>query len=305
MLKIKCVIPKVFYLDERIRGMKLTKTKLLETLRTLNTGNSKYQARKIASITKQRVYQVWKIYNETGLIPEIGKSNGRPKKPIEDWEISLVKETYETYRVSADTLEHLIRRDYDKHMPHNRIHKILLSLGFAKKKEKKDKRKKKWIRYQRKHSLTAVHIDWHYDNKIYVLAVIDDASRKMLALLETNSATTDYSIQGMTFALKHGKIKQCISDHGAQFICNVDGDSRFNAFLDANGIKQILCRIKHPQTNGKIEKWFDLYDNHRHSFSNQEEFLHWYNEKRPHRSLNFEVLETPQQAFERKLKAEA
>jgi putative transposase len=284
--------------------MKLTKSKLLETLRVLNNGKSKYQARKIASISKQRVYQVWKIYNETGLVPEIGNASGRPKKPIEDWEVSLVNEVYEKYRVSADTLERLIRRDKSIHIPHNRIHKILLMLDFAKKKDKKDIRKKDWIRYQRRHSLTAVHIDWHYNGKIYVFAVIDDASRKMLALLETNSATTEYSIQGMQLALKHGKIKQCISDHGAQFICNVDGDSRFKAFLDANGIKQILCRIKHPQSNGKIEKWFELYNNHRFAFPNTEDFLHWYNEIRPHRSLKFEELETPQIAFVRKMKAE-
>ena len=62
--------------------MKLTQTTLLETLRTLNNGSSKYQARKIAHISKQRVYQVWKIYNETCLIPELGKNSGRPKKPL-------------------------------------------------------------------------------------------------------------------------------------------------------------------------------------------------------------------------------
>jgi len=287
------------------RFLSYSEPKLLETIRVLNDGKSKYQARKIAGISKQRVYQVWKIYNETGLLPEIGKATGRPVKVVEDWEVQLVKESYEKYRVSADTLERLIKRDSDKHIPHNKIHKLLLMLGYAKKKDKTDIRKKIWIRYERRHSLTAVHIDWHYDGKIYVFAVIDDASRKMLALLETNSATTDYSIQGMIFALEYGKIKQCISDHGAQFICNVEGDSKFKAFLEANGIKQILCRIKHPQSNGKIEKWFDLYDNHRHAFQTKEDFLNWYNNIRPHRSLKFEELETPQLAFIRKMKAEA
>jgi len=100
-----------------------------------------------------------------------------------------------------------------------------------------------------------VHIDWHYDGKTYVFAVIDDASRKILALLECGSATTDASIQGMEEALKHGSIKQCISDHSAQFVANItDGNSRFKAFLESRGIRQILCRIKHPQGNGKVER---------------------------------------------------
>lgn len=286
--------------------MKLTRAKLVETLRVLNDGASKYQARKIGKITKQRVYQVWNVYNQTGKIPVIGKNVGRPCKPVEDWEVSLVRVAWVKYRVSADTLERLIERDYDKHIGHNRVHKIMLTLGFAKRKAKKDVRKKDWIRYERRHSLTAVHIDWHYDGKTYVFAVIDDASRKILALIECASATTDASIQGMEEALKQGRVKQCISDHGSQFIANItDGNSRFKAFLESKGIKQILCRIKHPQSNGKVERWFETYDRNRHAFSSKEDFVHWYNEVRPHRSLRFDVLETPAQAFIRKLKAEA
>ena len=179
-------------------------------------------------------------------------------------------------------------------------------MALPRKKPRKMFVKKSWIRYQRWYSLTAAHIDWHYDCKNWVFAVIDDASRKILALLETPSATTDYSIEGMELALKHGQIKQCISDHGSQFISNItDGCSRFKEHLKCRGIKQILCRVKHPQSNGKVEKWFQTYDNHRRAFSTKEEFLAWYNEVRPHRSLRFEELETPQSAFIRKMKTEA
>ena len=284
--------------------MKLTRRKLIETLRKKNQGWTTYQARKIASISVRRVNQVWDIYQNTGEIPEIGKNNGRPKKSIEEREVQMVKESYEKYRVSATTLEKCIERDYGKHIYHNKIHKILLMLGYAKKKNKKDMRKKDWIRYERRHSLTAVHIDWFYDGNQWAFAVIDDASRKILSLVECNSPTTDKSIEGMEEALKHGHIKQCICDHGSQFISNIGGDSKFRDFLEKKGIKQILCRIKHPQSNGKIEKWFDTYRLHRNAFITKEEFLYWYNEVRPHRSLDFEILETPQQAFIRKMKAE-
>jgi len=299
-----CVIPKLFPYDKFIGVMKLTKSKLIETIRRKNDGWTTYQARKIAGISIRRVNQVWSQYQLTNQVPDIGKKNGRPIKPIELWETEMVRQTYLKYRASADTLERLIQRDFGKHIGHNKIHKILLTLGFAKMKKKKDIRKKNWIRYERRHSLTAVHIDWHFDGKTYVFAVIDDASRKLLALLESESATTAYSIQGMELALLSGKIKQCISDHGAQFISNVDGDSKFKAFLEINSIKQILCRVKHPQSNGKVERWFETYDRHRAAFETKEEFVHWYNELRPHRSLNFEVLETPALAFTRKMRAE-
>ena len=235
-------------------------------------------------------------------IQDIGKKAGQPVKMIEQWEIDIVKEAYGKYRVSADTLERVIDRDYKKHIGHNRIHKIMINLGLARAKEKKDIRKKKWIRYERKHSLTAVHIDWHYYKGTWIFGVEDDASRKLLALLECKHETTDESIKGMMLALEHGKIKQCICDHGSQFISNLGGDSRFAAFLEKNGIKQILCRIKHPQSNGKIEKWFGCYDRHREAFNSIEEFLHWYNDIKPHRSLKFDILETPSQAFIRKLR---
>ena len=204
--------------------------------------------------------------------------------------------------MSADTLERLIERDEKKHLSHYKIHKILLELGYAKKKEKRDKRKKDWTRYQRMHSLTAVHIDWHYNGRVWVFAVIDDASRFMLTIIECSSPTTKRSIEGMKLALEYGKIQQCISDRGSQFMNNMEGYSEFQEFLKSANVQHIKTKIKHPQSNGKIEKWWGCYDNHRKAFATKEEFLKWYNEVRPHRSLKFEELETPKQAYKRKKK---
>ena len=284
--------------------MKFTKKSLVDTLKAKSDGKTSYQARKIAYVSDRRVDQIWEEYLRTGEIPVLGKNVGRPMIPIEDWEKNLVKKFYEKYRVSASTLNRLIERDENIRMSHYRVHKILLELGYAKKKEKFQARKINWVRYERMHSLTAVHIDWHYDGMVWVFAVIDDASRKLLALIECNSPTTDASIRGMIEALKHGKIKQCISDRGSQFMNNMNGYSRFQEFLAKQGIQHIKCKIKHPQSNGKIEKWFGCYDKHRKAFKTKEKFLHWYNDLRPHRSLKFEILETPSQAFERKRRKE-
>lgn len=301
-----CVIPKVFHNDKNVEVMKLTRSKLLGTIQALNNGSTAYQARKIAGISVRRVYQIWNEYLENETLPEIGRAMGRPTRPITPHEEKIVSQAYNTYRVSASTLEKIIKRDYEMHIPHNHIHKIMLNLGFAKAKEKRDIRKKNWKRYERRHSLTAVHIDWHFNaqKRIWVFQVIDDASRKQLALLERKARSTSASIEGMKMALLHGKIKQCISDHGSEFTCNRERKSRFQEFLEQEGIKHILCRVKHPQSNGKAEKFFHLYDLHRWSFNSIEEFLEWYNTKRPHMSLRFEELETPQMAFERKLKPE-
>jgi len=283
--------------------MKLTKSKLIEIFRKLNNGKTVYQARKVADVSVRRIYQMKDAFDKSGEIPEIGNNNGRPLRPFEEWEILIIKEAYEKYRVSADTLERLIDRDCKKHIGHNRIHKVLVHLGYAKKKNCRDVRKKKWKRYERRHSLTAVHIDWHYFKGTWVFGVEDDASRKLLAIIEADKESTDNSIVGMEIALKQGQIKQCISDHGSTFTSNfIDAKSRFREYLLSKGIKPILCRIRHPRSNGKIEKWFQAYDRHRHAYKTTEEFMFWYNDLKPHKALNFDVLETPSQAFIRKLR---
>src|SRR3989344_3120745 len=136
----KCSIPKLFPYGEFIPCMKLTKTKLLETIRRKNDGWTTYQTRKTARISIRRVNQVYGEYTQTGKIPEIGKKMGRPSKPITDEEIRIVKEVYLKYRVSASTLRRVIDRDYNLRINHNRIHKILIYLGYAKKLDKKHKR---------------------------------------------------------------------------------------------------------------------------------------------------------------------
>ena len=98
-----------------------------------------------------------------------------------------------------------------------------------------------------------------------------------------------------------------ITDRGCQFTANKtdkkgEHKSKFREFCKSKEIKQILCRVKHPQSNGKIERWFGLYRKKRNLFDSLREFVHWYNHIKPHLSLNFEELETPVQAFRRKFK---
>jgi hypothetical protein len=72
-----------------------------------------------------------------------------------------------------------VRRSYNIHIPHNRINMYMLSEGISRDEERKKKRRK-WVRYERKHSMSAGHIDWHEDSKdgIKVCAILDDSSRR-------------------------------------------------------------------------------------------------------------------------------
>ena len=59
-----------------------------------------------------------------------------------------------------------------------------------------------------------------------------------------------------------------LTDHGTQFCAN-KRDKRghavhgFELYLKKYRIRHILCGVNHPQTNGKLEKFHELYDVHR------------------------------------------
>ena len=97
-------------------------------------------------------------------------------------------------------------------------------------------------------------------------------------------------------------IQEVITDHGGEFYANrraKDGTAKhpFEEYCRQRGIRHALCRVKHPQTNGKQERFHGTYEKHRWSHPSLEEFVVWYNTVRPHMSLDWDNLETPEQAF--------
>ena len=73
-------------------------------------------------------------------------------------------------------------------------------------------------------------------------------------------ATTENALVLEEAIEKHGKPAAILSDRGAQFYANASekrkGISKFEKKLAELGIKHIVARPRHPQTNGKIERLF-------------------------------------------------
>jgi len=304
-----CSIRKLFPDDEVYWvSMKLNNAKMIEIVRKRNDGWSTNHIRKNVDVSERRVNQILFYYRHFDKLPVLGKKTGRPPKKVSFEHTNIILNAYDKYRYSASLLEDIIKRDYNIHISHYAIHKVLLAYGRAKKLNKDFIRRKAICRYERKHSLSLGHMDWHQrpNDGIWVGALEDDASRALLALLETDSPTTQVSISLVnTAGNQYGYFKQIITDRGSQFTCNHPGfeqSSQFEQELKTINVEHIKCRPKHPQTNGKVEKWFDTYERHRNAFGSTEEFIAWYNETRPHTALNWAVLETPMQAFWRKLK---
>tara|TARA_Y100000034_G_scaffold131226_1_gene191514 strand:+ start:90 stop:1016 length:927 start_codon:yes stop_codon:yes gene_type:complete len=285
---------------------RLTKKKVGQIKRRKELGlSSKLIARQLG-VTERRINQVWANIRIKGycILKKPGKE---AKRKVTKKEKLLILYTAKHQRMGARIVGKLLRYRHNIKIGNNLIHSTLLNNSMATTNEKKRKRRKPWVRYERKHSLSAGHTDWHTTKwrlGLQVCTIIDDSSRKILAAIECRNATEKESTKLVQSVLdEYGhirRIREIISDHGSQFYCNkndkhgVRGKAEFEKFLEKQGIKHILCRYKHPQTNGKQEKWFDVYEKYRKDFNSMEEFVKWYNEVRVHESLD---LRTPEKVF--------
>ncbi|MEM3637069.1 MAG: integrase core domain-containing protein [Conexivisphaerales archaeon] len=80
------------------------------------------------------------------------------------------------------------------------------------------------------------------------------------------------------------------------------GLTMFERYLIEKDIKHILSRANYPQSKGKVERFFGTVKGKLPMFlGDVESLVKWYNEVRPHMSLNLDIIETPHQAFVRKV----
>jgi len=77
----------------------------------------------------------------------------------------------------------------------------------------------------------------------------------------------------------------------------------FELYLKRHRIRYVLCRVGYPQTNGKLGKFRDLYNNHRFWFEGLETFVVWYN-NRPYGAFNLWEVETSEMVFVKMLWSE-
>ncbi len=141
-----------------------------------------------------------------------------------------------------------------------------------------------------------------------MLAVEDDASRYIFDLIETDSSSAAASVELLDSVCEQWEwpvpILEVITDHGSEFVNTrqderPDLDHAFEGYLHDNDIMHTLGKVGRPQSNGKIERFYQTYDKHRWRLGSLERFLTFYNEERPHMSLDWDNLETPEGAFDR------
>ena len=129
----------------------------------------------------------------------------------------------------------------------------------------------------------------------YPLTIIDDHSRFSIAIVAKTSTENVVIPAFMDAFAEYGLPRSVLSDNGAQFAGFKHGYTQFEKLLMRLDILPVHGRIKHPQTQGKIERFHRTMKSellkHR-SFADineaDEQLRNWrfkYNNERPHEAL--------------------
>lgn len=276
------------------------------------------------------------MHSRTKLTPFLRKEiHAKYKVKMRSTKWKKKEEYYEElatfYRVHYNTIRKVVYRG-DKHdfMVHKSTTRANLGHCFKKhtKAERKLlktlKRESGIIRYEKAMAWELAHIDVHKQKNIkwenpkkkkYWAGVIDDATRITYAeVLPNKRAKTLAAFMKRAykwFLVKGITIKKLLSDNGLEFTTHHLVSRHLHSFevmLAKLSIIHKYTRVRRPQTNGKIERfWRIINDNFffKHTFTSNKDFhmkfmdwLAFYNLKRPHGGIG---KLTPMQKLEKLL----
>ena len=245
--------------------MKVNDRKVRWLIQEKRKGRGSGELALIQKVTRRRVEQLWQTYRLTGTVP-ILKTPGRPPRSIDLKEATIILEAYQQHRLGAVNLENIIKARHGVHVPHNRIYEVLRMNDKATAQLSKQRRRT-WVRCERAHSMSLWHMDWkQLSTGEWFLAIMDDASRYITAFGVYPEATTENTLTVLKQAItQYGCPDEILTDRGTQFYASEGerkekGVSQFEEYLAEKEIKHIICRVNHPQTNGKLERFYGVLE---------------------------------------------
>lgn len=242
-------------------------------------------------------------------------TSNRPKKvvsPIRDEIREKVVELRKKYDFLGSAK---IKRMLKLNVSCSTVDKVIREEGLAGKLVRRA-RNKTYGKFERQHPFSMVQIDYkHWGEGICSIWIIDDATRMILGhhVSDHQSAEDVIELLESTFEFWHIKPQQILSDHGSEFysIRGGKGRSRLDRWCKEKGIQHILGRVRHPQTQGKIERSHRSAITEIEAFGSMEtldaaretisKWVAFYNTERPHQALGYEC---PFDAFVEKLEGD-
>jgi len=129
---------------------------------------------------------------------------------------------------------------------------------------------------------------------LYLVAMIDWFSRYVLSFHLSNSMENDFCIETLEESLKKNKPEIHNSDQGSQFTSN-----DYISILETNGIQISMDSRGRALDNIFVERlWRSVkyeevylknYQTPLHAYQELKKYFHFYNNRRPHQSLNYQT----------------
>jgi transposase InsO family protein len=184
------------------------------------------------------------------------------------------------------------------------VHRVLTRHGHARLPRPRRRAAK---RYEKSRPGELLHLDVKFLPALrnarydYEFAAVDDFSREAVVTiaLDQSSGTATTFLEQVVAALPY-RIEAVLTDNALAFTMrcahHADRLTRFEQACRSLGITHYLLRPRHPQSNGKVERFFRTVDDEclalqrRWTFGHRlravERFVWFYNHERPHLSLN-------------------
>lgn len=262
-------------------------------------------AMKISRYALWKIEQRYKKYGKEGLKDH---KPGRLFEPLSPRFYNLVVKEWKKQKCGARKLHAIFNKRGFK-VSLRKISQVLVKEGLQKPVPKR-KKPRRYKRYEWPISNYMWHTDWHVikakrlkgEN---IIVYLDDCSRKVMSYA-TGSPTEKNSLFALYSAIAKNLAAPFMlnSDRGSQFIpskFNKKGKAyhKFQEALDELGIIFVPSKRRHPQTNGKLERFFGILDREfDERFKDIGEFIEWYNNERASEAVDYMA---PNEAYKKRL----
>lgn len=266
---------------------------------------------RIAMAMKVSRMAIWKIEQRYKKDGEDGLKDHKPGRlfePIHPKFYDLVVKEWKKNKCGARKLHAVLKRK-GFNVSRRKIEQVLIAKGFQKPVPKRRK-PRKYKRYEWPLSNYMWHTDWHVIKATKltgksIIVYMDDCSRKVMSYC-IGGETTKNSLFALYSAIaKHSVAPYLLnSDRGSQFIASKfdkkgNANHKFQEALKELGIKFVPSKRRHPQTNGKLERFFGILDREfDERFDTLDEFIEWYNNGRLSEAVDHM---TPTEAYKKRL----
>lgn len=259
-------------------------------------------------VTRKTVWEIKKKYEKWGWAGLKDHKPGRLFEPLSAKFYDKVIDEWKKNKCGARKLHEVFKKKKFG-VSRRKIEQVMINEKLQKPVQKR-KKPRKYKRYEWPIPNYMWHTDWHVikAKKLRgenIIVYMDDCSRMVMNHC-LGAMTTKNSLLALYGAIaKHGVSPFCLnSDRGTQFFPNKKDKNgkashEFQIALEELSIEFIPSKKRHPQTNGKNEKFFDILDKEfDERFENIDQFIEFYNTERLSEALDYM---TPTEAYQKRL----